>query len=107
VERHLPRTSAEITFTEGYPSMAPREENYALLREYDEISRALGYPRVEPFDPGGRGAADISFVAPLIPGMDGLGPFGTGAHTVEETVDIPSIALATRRAALLIYRLTR
>jgi glutamate carboxypeptidase len=107
VARALPRTSATITFADGYPAMAPREENYALLREYDEISRALGYPTVEPFDPAGRGAADISFVAPLIPGLDGLGPFGTGAHTVEETVDIASVALATRRAALLIHRLTR
>jgi glutamate carboxypeptidase len=107
VARHLPRTTAEITFADGYPAMSPREENHALLRELDEISRALGYPRVEPFDPGGRGAADISFVAPLIPGIDGLGPFGSGAHSVEETVDIPSIALATKRAALLIHRLTR
>jgi glutamate carboxypeptidase len=107
VARHLPRTSAEITFVDGYPAMAPREENHALLREYDEISRALGYPPVEAFDPGARGAADISFVAPLIPGIDGLGPFGSGAHTVEETIDLRSLPVATQRAALLIYRLTR
>jgi glutamate carboxypeptidase len=107
VARHLPRTSAEINFTDGYPAMSPREENMELLRLFDGISRSLGAPRVEPFDPGGRGAADISFVAPLVPGLDGLGPFGSGAHTIEETVDLPSLALATQRAALLIHRLTR
>jgi glutamate carboxypeptidase len=107
VARHLPRTSAEIAFTDGYPAMSPREENLELLRRFDEISRALGAPAVEPFDPGGRGAADISFVAPLIPGLDGLGPFGAGAHTVQETVDLGSLVLATQRAAILIHRLTR
>jgi glutamate carboxypeptidase len=107
VARHLPHTSATISFADGYPAMAPRPENEALLREYDEISRALGFPRVEAFDPGGRGAADISFVAPLIPGLDGLGPQGTGAHTVHEAIDLRSLPRATTRAALLIHRLTR
>jgi glutamate carboxypeptidase len=107
VARHLPRTSAEITFTDGYPSMAPRPENEALLRELDAVSRALGHPRVEAFDPAARGAADISFVAPLIPGLDGLGPQGTGAHTVDEAIDLRSLPIATQRAALLIHRLTR
>ncbi len=107
VARHLPHTSAEIAFTDGYPAMAPTEENHALLRQYDAISRALGYGAVLPFDPGGRGAADISFVAPYVAGLDGLGPQGSGAHTVRETIDLPTLNRATRRAALLIYRLTR
>jgi glutamate carboxypeptidase len=105
--RHLPQTSAEITFTDGYPAMPPTPENEALLAEYDAISRALGYPPVRPFDPAGRGAADISFVAPHVPGLDGLGPHGSGAHTVEETLDLRSLPMATQRAALLIHRLTR
>jgi glutamate carboxypeptidase len=107
VARHLPRTSAEISFTDGYPAMPPTPENEALLRQYDEISRALGHNPVLPFDPGGRGAADISFVAPYVAGLDGLGPQGTGAHTVEETIDLRTLPIATQRAALLIYRLTR
>ena len=40
-------------------------------------------------------------------GLDGLGPSGTGSHTVEETVNLNSIQRASKRAALLIYRLTR
>jgi glutamate carboxypeptidase len=107
VARNLPQTSAEISFTDGYPAMAPEPENYRLLAIYDEVSRALGHGSVRAFDPAGRGAADISFVAPIIPGLDALGPRGTGAHTVQETVDIPSLHVATERAALLIHRLTR
>lgn len=107
VARNLPRTSAEITFSDGYPSMSAREENYELLRSYDEISRALGYGPVRAFDPAARGAADVSFVAPFIPGMDGLGPQGSGSHTVNETVNVPSLRKATERAAVLIFRLTR
>jgi glutamate carboxypeptidase len=107
VARNLPHTSAEIAFTDGYPAMAPRPENYRLLALYDDVSRGLGHGSVRAFDPAGRGAADISFVAPLIPGLDALGPLGAGAHTVHETVDIPSLRVATERAALLIYRLTR
>ncbi len=107
VSRNLPQTSAEITFTDGYPSMSARDENYALLNIYGQISRALGYGPVRAFDPAARGAADVSFVAPFIPGMDGLGPQGSGSHTVDETVNLPSLRKATERAALLIFRLTR
>jgi glutamate carboxypeptidase len=39
--------------------------------------------------------------------LDGLGPYGTGAHAERETVDLNSITLQATRAALLIYRLTR
>lgn len=107
VARNLPRTSAEISFSDGYPSMPPTEENYTLLQMYDRISRELGHGPVAPFDPGSRGAADISFVAPFVPGLDGLGPHGAGSHTVEETIDLRSLPRVTQRAALLIYRLTR
>lgn len=106
VGRSLPRTTAEISFTDSYPSMPPTDENRALLHEYDEISRQLGFGPVAPFDPGARGAADISFVS-FIPGLDGLGPHGSSAHTVRETVDLRSLERATARAALLVYRLTR
>jgi glutamate carboxypeptidase len=108
VERSLPETSAEIEFIDGYPSMPPTEANFELLSRYDEVSRALGYGEVVPFDPGARGAADIAFVADLIEaGLDGLGPSGSGGHTVEETIDLRTIPKAAARAAVLMYRLTR
>lgn len=105
VARSLPRTQAEITFQDGYPSMVATEANHALLRRFDEVSRALDLPPVEPFDPSQRGAADISFVAPYVAGLDGLGAIGSGSHTVEERVDLRSIPIAARRAAVLIHRL--
>jgi glutamate carboxypeptidase len=71
------------------------------------VNRALGLGGVRAFDPSQRGAADISFVAAFIPSIDGLGPLGSGSHSDRERVNLPSIATATKRAAVLIYRLTR
>lgn len=108
VARHLPGTSAEITFTEGYPSMPPTEANAALLATLNGVNRDLGLPRMEAFDPGRRGAADVSFAAPYVgAALAGLGVYGSGSHTVDETVDLATLPAQTRRAALLIYRLTR
>jgi glutamate carboxypeptidase len=107
VAQHLPRTSASITFSDGYPSMPPTAGNEALLGQYDEVSRALGIGPVYPFDPGSRGAADIAFVADYIEGgIDGLGVRGTGAHTVNERADLRSLTEQAQRAAVLIFRLT-
>ena len=108
VARSLPRTSAEITFVDGYPSMPPTEANRELLAMLSDVSESLGTGPMEAFDPGRRGAADISFVASVVDaGLDGLGPSGTGSHTVDETVNLASMERASKRAALLIYRLTR
>jgi glutamate carboxypeptidase len=108
VARSLPRTSAEITFQDGYPSMPPTQANRELLAVLSAVSVDLGMGPMEAFDPGRRGAADISFVASVIEaGLDGLGASGSGSHTVEETVNLASIQRAAKRAALLIYRLTR
>lgn len=107
VARGLPGTRAIITFNDGYPAMTPTTGNHSLLAEYDHVSQALGFGRVEAHDPALRGAADISFVARHVDGLDGLGPVGTGAHTVRETVNLNSLLRATARAAILIHRLTR
>jgi glutamate carboxypeptidase len=107
VARHLPGTTAEITFAEGYPPMAPKEANYALLDMLNEVSRDLGVSTMEPLDPGLRGAADISFVAPHTDCLSGMGVYSSGAHSPEERVELDSILLAAKRAALMIYRLTR
>ncbi len=108
VARPLPGARSDITFTDGYPSMPPTEGNYALLARLSEASEALGHGPVEPFDPGRRGAADVSFVASVIEaGTDGLGPSGSGSHTVRETVNVRSMERASKRAAILMYRLTR
>ncbi|MEE8161992.1 MAG: M20/M25/M40 family metallo-hydrolase [Acidobacteriota bacterium] len=108
VSRHLPETSAEITFDDGYPAMSPTPENYSLLAQLDQVSRDLGFGAVEAIDPSKRGAADISFAAPHVQAsLDGLGVVGSGGHSEEETVDLDSLSIMTKRAAVLIYRLTR
>ncbi|HSG47778.1 MAG TPA: M20/M25/M40 family metallo-hydrolase, partial [Longimicrobiales bacterium] len=108
VARPLPGTRSEIRFTDGYPSMPPTAGNYELLEILSRVSQGLGTGPVVPFDPGQRGAADISFVAAHVEAaLGGLGPDGSGSHTVEETVNLNSMERASQRAAILIYRLTR
>ncbi len=106
--QNLPHTSAEIEFFDSYPAMTPTAENAALLKLASEASQALGLGALTGNDPARRGAADISFVAPIMPAaMDGLGVLGRGAHSEEEFMEIASLEAATKRAALMIYRLTR
>ncbi len=108
VSRHLPGTSAEVSFRDSYPPMSPTAANEELFRVLNRVSLDLGYPPIEMIDPGRRGAADISFAAPHVDAaLAGLGLFGYDGHTTEETVDLRSIPVAAKRAAILIYRLTR
>jgi len=104
---NLAGTSAEIAFADEYPAMAPTPANYQVLALYDSASRALGYGPVAALDPGRRGAGDISFVAPIITGLDGLGAMGSGSHTPGERVNLATLPMQTERAAILIYRLLR
>ncbi|HHF7373057.1 M20/M25/M40 family metallo-hydrolase [Legionella bozemanae] len=106
VTHHLPGTTASIIFQEGIPSMPPTPANEALLKQYSEASEDLGKGVVHPLDPGSRGAGDISHIASIVNGaLAGLGPVGTDAHSVKETLNIPSLSIQTQRASLLIYRL--
>ena len=107
VAKHLPLTDATITFEDGIPSMPPTDGNYKLLTELSKVSVDLGMGEVKPWDPGMRGAGDISYVAPFISGIDGLGAMGRGAHSLSETIDLRTFNDLTKRAAILIYRLTR
>ncbi|NER16117.1 M20/M25/M40 family metallo-hydrolase [Spongiivirga citrea] len=105
VADNLPKTKATIEFTDSYPAMGPTPGNEKLLKALDRVSKDLGQGRVKAYDPGGRGAADISFVAQYVDCLDGLGTMGTDAHTPQETVNLNTVETLTKRAALLIYRL--
>jgi len=107
VAQHLPGTDATIVFRDEYPAMSPTPGNARLLAVYDSASRALGYGAVAALDPGRRGAGDISFVAPLIDGLDGLGALGSGSHAPGERVDLKTLTMQTERTALLLYRVGR
>jgi glutamate carboxypeptidase len=107
VATHLPNTTAELTFDAGYPPMAPTTGNRRLLAAYDRVSRDLGLWSVTAVDPSKAGAADVSFVADIVPmKIDGVGLSGRDDHTTKETADLRMLPVQTKRAALLLYRLT-
>lgn len=108
VRQSLPGTSAEIRFDEGYPPMEPSEGNRRLLAMFDRVSRDLGFGPVAPVNPRNAGAADVAFTTGLVDmAIDGLGPGGGNDHTVDEWIDLPTLALQTKRAAVLMLRLAR
>lgn len=108
ISQHLPGTSAAINFQNGIPAMPPTANNIALLKKYSRVSIDLGYGQVTALDPLLRGGSDLSHIARFVPAnLGGLGPYGTGAHTAQETLDVHSFPIATQRVAVLIYRLTQ
>ncbi|MGH7616829.1 MAG: M20/M25/M40 family metallo-hydrolase [Gemmatimonadaceae bacterium] len=108
VSRHLPKTTAVITFDDGYPPMAPTAGNRRLLGMYDRASKDLGAGRVVAVDPSRAGAADVSFVAKEVPMIiDGIGLSGHDDHTEKETADLRMLPSQTKRAALVMYRLSQ
>ncbi len=107
VADNLPHTSAIISFEDRYPPMAPTSGNRRLQITLSDVNEALGRGPMRALDPSERGAADISFVAPYADGLAGMGPLGEGGHTPNETIELDSMALAIKRAAILIYRLSR
>jgi glutamate carboxypeptidase len=101
-------TSASLTFDDGYPPLAPAPGNERLLAAYDAASRDLGFGSVSAVSPDKAGAADVAFVAGGVPMIiDAVGLKGHDDHTSGETADLRTLARQTKRAALLIERLSR
>jgi glutamate carboxypeptidase len=107
VAQHLPQTSASIHFVDSYPPMPPSPGNRQLAHKLSAVNEALGRGTMQIWDPLKRGAADISFVAPYTDALAGLGALGKGGHTPNESLELDSMALAIKRASILIYRLTQ
>jgi len=107
VSQSLPGTKATISFVDGIPSMPPTAGNTNLATQLSEVSEALGFGKVNPGNPGSRGAGDISYVAQYVDCLDGLGASGRGAHAPGETINLFEYPKLTKRAAVFIYRLTR
>jgi glutamate carboxypeptidase len=105
VSKNLPGTQAEIRIEEKYPPMAPTQGNKALFTMLNGVNRSLGVPEEEELDPMLRGVGDISFVAPYVDSLSALGANGSGFHAPGETVDLGTLPLQTKRAAVLISRL--
>jgi glutamate carboxypeptidase len=88
--------------------MAPTPANEELLSMLDRVSRDLGGTPIRAQDPATRGAGDISFACEgTIACLDGLGAVGDNDHAPGELIDLDALPLQVKRAALLIYRLTR
>jgi glutamate carboxypeptidase len=106
VSRNLPKTTATISFDEGYPPMAPTDGNRRLLAQYDAASRALGLPPVAAVDPSRAGAADVAFVASIVPMLiDGIGLMGHDDHSAMETADLRTLPTQTKKAAIVLSRI--
>ena len=103
-----PHTTAMLTFDDGYPPKAPTAGNTALLAQFNRASRNLGFGEVGMDNPARAGAADVSFIASTVPQViDGLGPGGSGGHTVNETLQTRTLAVQIARTAVLLNRITR
>jgi len=107
VGEHLPLTTAEITFDDGYPPLAPSDGNRRLLALYDRASRDLGFGEVTAVDPSRAGAADVSFTEGLVDmALDGIGLMGDGGHTAKETADLRTLPSQAKRMAVTLLRLS-
>ncbi|NIS88619.1 MAG: M20/M25/M40 family metallo-hydrolase [Woeseiaceae bacterium] len=106
VARSHPLTSATISFRDSYPPMKPTAGNERLQLAFSDINEALGRGPMPALDPSLRGAADISFVAPYADSLAGLGAIGKGGHSPNESLDLTTMPLAIKRAAILIHRLS-
>lgn len=108
VEQNLPNTSATISFGEGYPPFAPTEGNYQLMEQFSQVSQDLGFGPVSAVNPADAGAADISFTSDFIEmGIDGMGLSGANDHSINEVGYLDALPKQSKRAAVLIYRLTK
>ena len=107
VNRNSPGTTAEIRFAQGYPPMAPTAGNRALLAALNGVNRDMGLEEMAELDPLRRGAGDIGFVARHVDGLVGMGPSGAGDHSQDERTEVPSLWKQSKRAALLMSRLSR
>jgi glutamate carboxypeptidase len=103
----LAQTEATLTFEDGYPSLPPTDGNARLLAEYDRASRDVGAGPVAAVSPDRAGAADVSFISAAVPSiLDGIGLMGHDDHSPAETADLTTLPSQTKRAAILLYRLS-
>jgi glutamate carboxypeptidase len=106
VAAHLPQTDAKIGFDESYPAMAATPAGRELMRQWSEISAALGLGPVAESGVMTRGAGDIAFAAPFVAGLVGVGMLGEGYHAEGEKGYLDSLAPQAKRNAILMERLS-
>jgi glutamate carboxypeptidase len=108
VAASLPNTRSTIEFDEGYPPLALTDGNQRLLDLYNRASEDLGLGTVTAVSPDRAGAADVSFVAGEVRMIiDAVGLKGHDDHSPAETVDLRTLPVQIKRAAVLLSRLAR
>ena len=108
--KSYPGTIAEIIFgNDGYPPLAATSGNKSLLEYYNTVSHDLGFGIISAVNPRNAGAADISFTSGYVEmAIDGLGlTGGDDDHTIHETGNLNHISVQAKRAAVLMYRLSK
>jgi glutamate carboxypeptidase len=109
VAANLPGTKATLEIAGEYPSMAPNPGSERVLGVFDAVSRDLGAGPIVAQPPIERGAGDIAFVCEdaRLACLDGLGALGDNDHAPGEFVELDTLPVQVKRAAVLMYRLTR
>ncbi|WP_122219621.1 M20 family metallopeptidase [Pseudomonas syringae] len=101
----LPQTNSDLKIKAIMPVMADRESNRQLLAAYSQVSQDLDGPALESAPSAERGGADISYVNKYVTAsLDGLGAWGAGAHSENETIELGSLPVVTKRAAIFLSR---
>ena len=105
IEREdLNGTSATVEGTFHRPPMEPAPGFEAFQNIIDETGEDIGMP-VQWMDITG-GASDGNNISALgIPTIDGMGPSGSGAHSSDEYMDIPSLFQKTALLAAVLDRI--
>jgi glutamate carboxypeptidase len=94
----------ELTGGVEFPPMLKTERSLELLRLVQEAGREVGVDIHEMFTGGGSDGNNTSQYAPTI---DGLGPQGTGAHSPDETLIVPTLLERSKVLALFIEKWQR
>lgn len=100
------QAQVNLSFMTPKPVMQAKQSNQALLKQCSQVSESLGLGALIT-DKTERGAGDINFIASQLPCLDGLGPYGQGMHTTQESLDIKAFSIAIQRTAGFIYHLGR
>ncbi|ARD10034.1 MULTISPECIES: M20 family metallopeptidase [Pseudomonas] len=105
VSNPLANTSSEFVLKPIMPVMEETKGNLELLKQYSEVSQDLAGPALEPVPSAERGGADISYISKFVnASLDGLGAAGDATHTENEIIDLSSLVVATKRAAIFMSR---
>jgi glutamate carboxypeptidase len=100
------RDGIRMEFTGGieFPPMLTTERGLELLRLVQEAGGEVGVDIDEIPTGGGSDGNHASYYAPAI---DGLGPQGTGAHSPDETLIVPTLVERSKVLALFIEKWQR